>query len=186
MSDLSQRKVSRVLIMLEYGPGDPDSGEVYDLTALVPELCAPKEEECHASSVIELEVKFDRESYQHDWQPTTTVSFRAGRQFHLGSKAGRLQDAINAAIREMSNDRIERIHATQKRLSERMSKLQRELQGVGRSASQVGRCAERMSKLQRELQEERLRMAAAVRHQYPIARVTAAPLADVAKLEDGK
>jgi len=35
---MANRKVSRVLVMLDYGPDDPHSGEVFDLTALVVEM----------------------------------------------------------------------------------------------------------------------------------------------------
>ena len=49
----NERNVKRVLVMMDYGDSDPQSGEVFDLTALALELAGKSE---HKAVRIELEI----------------------------------------------------------------------------------------------------------------------------------
>lgn len=160
-ADLSRRKVTRVLVMLEYEPGDPDNGEVFDLTQLATELGGLGE---HGGGV-EVEVDFNphheyqagnREQPGPGWIGACEVYFRAGPRFNMSSQSGRLVDAINSC--GIDTERTRRIVKAQERMRKRLDKLQW------------------------ELKDAKLQAAASIRAQHPIARVTATPLADLPKL----
>jgi hypothetical protein len=150
--DLNKRKVTRVLVMLEYGPDDPETGEVFDLTALAQELQG-KVTRAIRTSEVTLDVTCEK-----DWrsgEPECYVAWRAGAKYgDYNSPAGRLVDAVNCGLPE--GEKVTRI------------------------TKSIERAQSRIDKLEMLKAHERLRAAAEVRSQHPIARVTASPLADVA------
>jgi len=90
------RKVSRVLVMLEYGPGDADNGEVFDLTALVAEML-PKAGWCAGIDLrVQATKSYDPDPVKRE-QPELEISWGgdAGNWVH---GATHLEDVINAAL----------------------------------------------------------------------------------------
>lgn len=146
MSTLHHRKVSRVLVMLEYEPGDPDNGEVFDLTALASEMHAS-----HPGALwhrIELTVDAAK-TYQRE----NPVELRAQWQVwckDMGPNCAHLTDAMNASLPD--GDRVRDLRAKANRMRKKAEQLEYEA-GVAK-----------------------LQQVAAVRALHPIARVTASPL----------
>lgn len=148
MSNLHERTVTRVLVMLEYGEGDPDNGEVYDLTALVSEV---KEKTGHYRGNIVLEVTCADDYIYSALRPAGTpmptkleVSWRCG----YSASAGNLTDALNTGLPD--GERVE---------------------GLKKRASRLHKKA---ADLEYDAKVAKLEQVAAVRLQHPIARVTAA------------
>lgn len=146
---MSSRKVSRVLIMLEYGPDDPANGEVFDLTALCSEMARGALYSAH----IGLRVRADRTylpapAPHHD----LSISFdgNAGNWVH---GATHLDDVVNAAMPD--GERVQAIKA------------------------KAARCSKKAEDLARDAMAAKLEQVAAIRHQHPIARVESAPIAQL-------
>lgn len=147
------RPVSRVLVMLEYNPGEP--GDVFDVTALANEIAkSPNSQHQHCQ--IQLKVSAST-NYELASDPVTgkrpitaDVRWNVMSDFNSSGDTGWLEDAINASM----PDSI----ATQE--------LRKKLKKINNKAEQ----------LQNQITAQRLMDAAAVRHQHPIARVTCAPL----------
>lgn len=153
-----KRKVTRVLVMLEYGPEDPQSGEVFDLTALTTEL-AQRPGSKHNCADITLEVRahsdYDQPRGEKGWPTGTDVSWRASIDFDGSGRAAHLDDAINASMPD----------------SFTTTEMRKKLKRIKTKAEQISA----------DIAIQRLRDAAAVRYQHPIARVQESPaLAEVA------
>lgn len=147
-----KRKVTRVLVMLEYGPDDPDNGEVFDLTALVEEMRTHGGEN-HYNADIRLVV--DSSNYSSKKEADLTVqwtSYSPGSSSAVHS--GHLSDVMNSAMPD--GPRVQDLKAEAKKL---------------RVAA---------AEIDRKAAEAKLDELAACRHVRPIARVTTIPLADVA------
>lgn len=149
---MRDRKVTRVLVMLEYGPGDPDTGEVFDLTELAEEMRSKSQTLGHGyNATINLHVR-SQKTFGQDQPPfelTLNWSSYAGGEF--SAKSGHLDDAINAGLPD--GERVQRIKKTIKR-------LRKKADGLEYDASLA-----------------KLEQVAAIRHLHPIARVTEAPIA---------
>lgn len=145
---MDNRKVTRVLVLLEYGDADPDSGEVFDLTALTTEIAAKTE---HKQASIRLDISIHKD-YGHGspWPLYNTVEWCAMADYHSSAHSGHLDDAINSALPD--------------------SFKTQDLRKKERSASR------RLDKLREDIKMQRLMDAAAIRHQHPIARVKETPL----------
>lgn len=144
---MSNRTVSRVLVMLEYGPGDKDNGEVFDLTELVKQ-CRTNGEKLY-SARIQLSVEANRDySVGPD---KLTVNWNAWMYPGSGVSGiiscGHLDDAINAAMPD--GMRVQDLRKKAKRIRDKADEIEH--------AACVAK----------------LEQVAAVRAQYPIARVTA-------------
>lgn len=142
----TERKVSRVLVMLEYGAGEPDNGEVFDITALVTELL-PR---AGYSASIKLDVRANK-SYAPrvdgvEPAPELTISWGgdAGGEWVIG--ASHLEDVVNAALPD--GERVIDIKA------------------------KAARCRRKADSLELDAMRAKLEQAASVRSQFPIARVT--------------
>lgn len=147
-----ERKVKRVLVMLQYeGSADPNEGEIFDLTALSQEASASKGGKFQDAS-IELRVNTSKD-YGADWTggvaPTkTTASWNVSVDFSGSGWTAHLDDAINASLPDS--------FATQD-LRKKLERMQK-----------------KEAKLREDIAMQRLRDAASVRHQFPIARVSQA------------
>lgn len=151
---MDKRNVKRVLVMLDYGPGDPQSGEVFDLTALVTEAAAKSE---HQRASIQLEVgssaNYDAPREEHGWPIKLEIEWTASINFQTSARAGHLDDAINSALPDS--------FATQD--------LRKKLKRIHTKAEQINA----------DILTQRLRDAAAIRYQHPIARVTEHPVQQI-------
>src|SRR5689334_2980082 len=106
---MNRREVKRVLVMLDYGPGDPDSGEVFDLTALAQEM-----QEGRYSADVDIKVKAER-TYAGPDKPAVKsfVSFGGyAGEFVYG--ATHLDDVVNAALPD--GERVRGLRTKAKRL----------------------------------------------------------------------
>jgi hypothetical protein len=142
---MSRRDAKRVLVMLDYGPEDSDSGEVFDLTALVTEM----QSKGVYSASISLDVRAER-TYAGPDKPAVklTVSWGgyAGEYVH---GATHVEDVVNSALPD--GERVKGLRTKAKRLRKK--------------AEQVDQDATVAKLIQ----------VAGVRSQHPIARVTEAP-----------
>lgn len=148
----NSRPVSRVLVMLEYKPGEPS--DVFDLTALATEIAgSPNSEHRHCriqfSTTAGVNYSMEADPVTGKRPVTTEASWNVMADFNSSGDTGWLDDAINASM----PDSI----ATQ----ELRKKLKR-----------VTQKAEHLATL---IKTQRLADAAAVRHQRPIARVNIQP-----------
>lgn len=155
------RKAQRVLVMLDYGEGDPCNGEVFDVTALAMDL-ASKDEKHHDARVT-LKV-----SAMHDWSAEkkangdtsfkTEACWNVMVAFDSSGETGWLDDAVNAAMPTTSNNEtiLKSIRRTEKKLEQ----------------------------LRAELKRQRLDEAAQVRAKHPVCRIMESPMLAVAN--DGK
>lgn len=148
-----ERAIKRALVMLEYAEGDPDNGEVFDLTALADEMAS----KCptHEHAIVYLEVCSSRDYSLPIRGRKTTISWKVMADFKLTGVTGHLDDAINASIPDSE-------------AAAHMRKKSRHL-------------ADQLEKLNQDILVQKLRDAAAIRHQHPIARVTQTVLPEVAK-----
>lgn len=139
------RKVSRVLVLVEYAEGS--ASDVFDLTALVNELATSKSEKfTHAAIELKVTCSQDYENYEPGKIKTKTeASWNAAVDFHYSGESGFLDDAINAGLPDSF---------TTQNLRAKLKRQRAKIEG-----------------LENDIQVQRLRDAATVRHQYPIARV---------------
>jgi hypothetical protein len=145
---MDDRKVTRVLVLLEYGDGDPDSGEVFDLTALATEISSKT---THDDASIRLDISTRKDySQPHPWPIYTVVNWCASVDYHSSGDTGHLDDAINSALPD----------------SFRTQDLKKKAE----------RLNNKLTKLQNDIKVQRLMDAAAIRSQHPIARVKETPL----------
>lgn len=151
---MSRRPVSRVLVMLEYGPGDPDNGEVFDLTALVGEMVM----RASYSATIGLDVHatktFSREPEKPQFSLDISWNGNAGEFVH---GATHIEDVVNSALPD--GERVKGIKSRARHLRKKAESLDT------------------------DAMRAKLEQVASVRAQHPIARITAAPLSDVRALE---
>lgn len=151
MSD--DRKVTRVLVMLEYGPDDPESGEVYDLTELAQEC---RRKGCY-SAEIQLHVKAENyvsrkpDGTLNPDKVTATWGTYMSPGCVFSHHAARLEDVINAGLPDN-----EAVAAMKKRAT----RLRKKADSIDWDAG-----------------VEKLRWAATIRGQYPIAKVMGSALA---------
>lgn len=136
------RKVKRVLVMLDYGPDDAASGEVFDLTALVSEMLP----QATYRASISLSVQASK-SYKPEPLPQIDLEIvwggDAGNWVH---GATHLEDVINSAMPD--GERVAGIKKKKKRLEDKV-------QSLGFDAMRA-----------------KLEQVASIRHQHPIARVS--------------
>jgi hypothetical protein len=137
--------------MIEYGEGDPNNGEVFDLTALAAEMHADGK---IYSAELGLRVEVKREySFELKAQATkSTISFNGqcspGEWVH---RASHLDDVVNAAMPD--GDAVQAIKKRAARLSKKVDDLRH------------------------DAMRAKLEQVARIRHVNPIARVTSAPIA---------
>lgn len=142
---MSKRKVKRVLLMVDYGEGQPDSGDVFDLTALVAEML-PR---AIWSASISVDVQASK-NYSPDpakpAAPDLEISFggNAGGEYVCG--ATHLDDVVNAALPD--GERVVAIRNKSKRLRKKADELDM------------------------DAMRAKLEQVAGVRAQFPIARVS--------------
>lgn len=142
-----KRDVRRVLLMLDYGPSDPHSGEVFDLTALVAEMLPKALTGATLSVQVEAQKTYaiDPNAPQHE----LLVSFGGYAGSGFVSGATHLDDVINTAIPD----------------GERVSAIKKK----------AARCRERATQLDRDAMIAKLAQVGEIRHLNPIARVTETP-----------
>lgn len=142
MSRVHQRHVQRVLVVLDYGDGDPKSGEVLDLTALTQEL------DCkigHFSTDLHLKVSFETNYEKTPYVRDARISWSAYAGGKFTSNSGYLEDVMNAVMAD--SDKVKRLLRKQRRLQEQ--------------AQQV----------EYAIQEAQMEAASSIRGQYPIAKM---------------
>jgi len=140
---MSKRKVQRVLVMLDYGPEDPDSGEVFDLTALVTEMLP----QASYSARLTVEVEATK-TYAGPDRPAMQLQVSFGGyagQYVFG--ATHLDDVVNSALPDG-----ERVQA----LKKKAKRLRKKAEDIDRDAMTA-----------------KLIQVSEIRHQHPIARVNA-------------
>lgn len=151
---MSRRAVTRVLVMLEYEPGNPDNGEVFDLTALAGEMVM----KANYSATIGLDVHatktFSRDADAPAFSLDISWNGNAGEFVHGGTHP---EDVVNSALPD----------------GERVKSIKNRARNLRKKAD----------RLDGDAMVAKLEQVASVRAQFPIARVTAAPLADVRALE---
>jgi hypothetical protein len=140
---MADRKVRRVLVMIDYGEGDTANGEVFDLTALVTEMLP------HASwrARLGLEVIAEKD---RDWSTNPPVE-KAKLSIQFSGDAGNwvygathLDDVVNSSLPD--GERVQSLKKREKLLLKKAEQL--------RSDAMVAK----------------LQQVAAIRHQHPIAR----------------
>jgi hypothetical protein len=138
---MSKRKVQRVLVMLDYGPEDSDSGEVFDLTALVTEML-PRSS---YSARLTVEVEATK-TYAGPDKPAMQLQVSFGGyagQYVFG--ATHLDDVVNTALPD----------------GERVTALKKKAKRLRKKAEDVDRDA----------MTAKLIQVSEIRHQHPIARI---------------
>lgn len=116
---MSERKVQRVLVMLDYGPEDPDSGEVFDLTALVQEMQGQR-----YSAHVDVKVSAEK-TYAGPDKPAVKLSVSFGGyagEFVYG--ATHLDDVVNAALPD--GERVAALKKKAKRLRKKAEDVDRD------------------------------------------------------------
>lgn len=154
---MNERKVKRVLVMLDYGEEDPDSGEVFDITELVREA-ATKGNGGFSNADISLYVEANSDynaprDQRGQWPLKTTVKWAASINYNSSGRSGHLDDAINASMPDS--------FATQE-IRKKLKRVQN-----------------RAEKLNHDIQVQRLMDASKIRYQHPIARVRESPIAQI-------
>jgi hypothetical protein len=141
---MSERKVRRVLVMIDYGEGETANGEVFDLTALVTEMLP----QATYQARLQIDVRAERETDYSVRPPVSkaklTVCFggdAGGRWVH---GASHLDDVVNSALPD--GDRVEAIKRKEKLLRKKADQLNY------------------------DAMHAKLLQVAAIRHQHPIAR----------------
>lgn len=151
MSLHNKRKVSKVLVMLEYAEGE--MSDVYDLTALVREIAelpSAKLQYARLNLEVGTETKYDapRDSGGR-WPVMTTVQWSGSFECKSTGCSGHLEDVINSGLQD--SERAQRLRAAHERAEKRLRKLEW------------------------DLKQQRIDDAAKIRSQHPIARVRLAP-----------
>ncbi|MEI7534223.1 MAG: hypothetical protein WCK57_07610 [Verrucomicrobiae bacterium] len=145
---MPERIVKRVLVMLDYGPGDTASGEVFDLTDLAQEMRVHSK---YGSADISLKVSamnnYDVNRKEQPVKLTIEWGGYAGEWCH---RATHLDDVLNASLPD--NEEV-------KRLRKKVKRLEKQAQD-----------------LKFDAMREKLKQVSAVRAQHPIARVTEMPM----------
>lgn len=142
MSRVHERHVRRVLVVLDYGDGDPKSGEVLDLTALTQEL------DCKVGQYttdLHLKVSFATNYNKKPCVRDARISWSAYAGGQLTSSSGYLEDVLNAVMAD--SDKV-------KSLLKKQRRLQRQAQEV-----------------EFAIKEAKMEAASAIRGQYPIAKM---------------
>lgn len=150
-----ERKVSRVLVMLEYGEGNPCNGEVFDLTALACEL-ATKGEHKHARIEMEVVASNDYDAPRveprayGEWPLKAEISWRASVSFCSSNSTAWLDDAVNAALPNTADSKV--------------------------VLKAIRRTEKKLEALRHQLKDQRLMEAAEIRAKNPVCRITQSPL----------
>lgn len=157
-----QRPVKRVLVMVEYEDGNPDNGEVFDLTALAMEL-RERDTKFHDAR-IELKVAAtddyskSRRPAGDGYEAKTEIAWNVMTAYNSSGDSGWLDDAVNASLPDSERSEM---------LVKRVSKAEKNLE-----------------KLREAVRDQRLADAAEVRGKYPVCRVTAKAPPIVAAVEE--
>lgn len=146
-------KVTRVLVMLEYEPGNPDNGEVFDLTALLTDITTRTNAYGpHLSLYVNACKNY---STPTPGAPAIDLDVSWGGQ--MGGEwihgAAHLADVINSGMPD----------------GERVASLRNKAKRLNKKAED----------LNRDAMVAKLEQVAAIRHQHPIARITQSALTDV-------
>lgn len=141
----TNRKVNRVIVMLEYAEGEP--AEVYDLTALATDM---RGQSNAYSSHISLQVGCDR-GYSRDGPSVELNASWSGYVSGGGftSRSSHLEDVLNCALPD--GPRVEDL-----------------LKKVKRYRKKADQC-------EYEAKSAKMEQVAAVRHLHPVAHVTKVP-----------
>jgi hypothetical protein len=151
-----ERLVKRVLVMLDYGDGDGDSGEVFDLTELAKELRI-KDEKFRSSEITmrvgasnDYDRRVEGNAWDRGYEPKTCIRWSVMTAFHTSGESGWLDDAVNASLptSQVTEGLLKRVSTAEKNLE----------------------------KLREAVKHQRLNEAAEVRLKYPVARISEAPL----------
>jgi hypothetical protein len=130
--------------MLDYGPGDPNSGEVFDLTALVAEMLPKSIYSADIALKVEATKRYPSDP-DNPLRLSVSWSGHAG-QFVYG--ATHVEDVVNSALPD----------------GERVKSLRTKARRLRKKADEVDRDA----------MVAKLVQVSEVRHQHPIARVSEA------------
>ena len=144
---MPQRKVTRVLVMLQYEAGNPDNGEIFDLTALVEEMRQRGGASSCYSARIGLDVRAERAYTANGPAAEMFVHWNgdvSGGEWVHGAEHP--ADVVNASLPD--GERVQRFRRS------------------------ISRAEKRIYKLKHDAMVAKLEQVAAVRHQHPIARVT--------------
>jgi hypothetical protein len=144
---MSRREVKRVLVILDYGPGDPNSGEVFDLTALAEEM----RQKAGYSASVSLDVRAER-TYAGPGIDKPAVALMIAWGGYAGEfvhGATHIEDVVNSALPD--GERVKGLRTKAKRLRKKAEEVDRD--AMVAKLIQVGE----------------------VRSQHPIARVKEGP-----------
>lgn len=142
---MSRRKVQRVLVVLDYGTEDPDSGEVFDLTALAQEMQA----RAGYSGSVSLDVRAEKTYAGPDKPAVALMISWGGYAGEFVSGATHIEDVVNSALPD----------------GERVASLKKKAKRLRKKAQEVDHDA----------MVAKLIQVADVRSQHPIARVKEGP-----------
>ena len=147
--------------MINYEPGSPDDGEVFDLTALVSEL-SKREDSRHHHAVIELNIMSTRDYSGMGAEITTKseIQWSAMIDFNSSGRSGYLDDAIKASMPDT---------VTTDELRKRLKRAKRKVDDI-----------------EEAIRTQRLEDAAQIRHQRPVMRITESVLSGVVAIEESK
>lgn len=152
---INGRKVKRVLVMLEYEDGDPNNGEVFDLTQLVTEM---HQKSNGYSADIRLNVNSRRDWTVDGYKFYCEIEWQSFSPTMTGH-SGHLADVVNASMPD----------------GPRVENLRRKVNRLRKKADQVAY----------EANQAKIEQVAEIRAQHPIARVTEIPvLAEIAELSN--
>ena len=147
------RKVQRVLVMLDYGEGDPCNGEVFDVTALALDLASKDEKHHHAAVTLKVQASTDysAERLPSGERPLSNkAAWNVMVAFDSRGETGWLDDAVNAAMPTTSNNEV--------------------------ILKSIRRTEKKLEQLRAELKGQRLDEAAQVRAKHPVCRITESPM----------
>lgn len=116
---MSDRKVRRVLVMLDYGESEMDNGEVFDLTALVLEMLP----QAPFSASLKIEVEA-RKSFGETPAHELKVSFGGYSGGEYVHAASHLDDVVNASLPD--GERVKAIRERARRLQRKVEDLRRD------------------------------------------------------------
>lgn len=142
----TERKVKRVLVMLQYD--NADDNEVFDLTALAEDLTKRGTHQ-HAAVQLDVTASQDYSSDVRPWPIKCRASWSVMADFNSSGKAAYLDDAVNASLPDSL--------------------------ATGGLRKKLARVKNKIEQLEKDIQVQRLFDAAQVRYQHPIARVRETP-----------
>ena len=139
---MNERKVRRVLVMIDYGEGETANGEVFDLTELVKEMLPQARFLAQLTINVQAERDTDYSVRPPLVRPKLSISFGgdAGGKWVHG--ATHLDDVVNSALPD--GDRVELIRKREQRLRKKADDLNH------------------------DAMRAKLQQVAAIRHQHPL------------------